>query len=182
MRFQTSRLLIRPVQISDTESIFAYRSDALVNQFQGWIPKSRDEVHSWIEKNPAVPDRSGTWFQWAMIAMETDLLIGDLGVHFKDEKQCEIGCTLNEQFQGKGFATEACTRILQYLFADRNKHRITASVDPLNSASVSLLDRLGFRKEAHFKESLYIHGRWVDDVIYALLQREWNARDQKLQS
>ena len=28
-------------------------------------------------------------------------------------------------------------------------------------------------KEAHFIESLYINGKWVDDLIYALLEKEW---------
>lgn len=38
---------------------------------------------------------------------------------------------------------------------------------------MKLVERLGFRKEAHFKESYYANGQWNDDLIYALLQREW---------
>jgi len=33
-------------------------------------------------------------------------------------------------------------------------------------------ERLNFRKEAHFKESLLINGEWVDDIIYAILKKE----------
>jgi RimJ/RimL family protein N-acetyltransferase len=48
-----------------------------------------------------------------------------------------------------------------------------ASVDPDNTNSIQLVERIGFRKEAHFVESLYIKGRWADDLIYALLYRDW---------
>jgi len=53
------------------------------------------------------------------------------------------------------------------------KHRIVTSIDPLNINSIKLVERLGFRKEAHFIESIYSNGKWVDDVVFALLSREW---------
>ncbi len=60
-----------------------------------------------------------------------------------------------------------------------NKHRIIASIDPINIASIKLIERLGFRKEAHFIESLFFHGQWVDDLIYALLEKEWIEKTPK---
>jgi RimJ/RimL family protein N-acetyltransferase len=63
---------------------------------------------------------------------------------------------------------------MDYLFNTLNKHRITGSVDPKNSDSIKLLERLNFRKEAHFKESLFINGEWVDDIVYGILKSEWN--------
>jgi len=38
-----------------------------------------------------------------------------------------------------------------------------------------LVERLGFRKEAHFVESLFFHGKWVDDLVYAILAKEWKT-------
>jgi hypothetical protein len=40
---------------------------------------------------------------------------------------------------------------------------------PKNVASIALLEKIGMRKEAHFKQSVWIDGRWEDDVIYAVL-------------
>ena len=74
---------------------------------------------------------------------------------------------------GKGYATEALRAMVDYLFANLGKHRIVASVDPRNTPSIRLIERLGFRKEAHFKESYYLRGEWVDDIIYAMLRTEW---------
>jgi RimJ/RimL family protein N-acetyltransferase len=52
-------------------------------------------------------------------------------------------------------------------------HRLSATADPRNLASVKLLERLGFRKEAHFVKSLWFKGEWADDVVYGLLREEW---------
>ena len=93
--------------------------------------------------------------------------------------QAELGCTLHKDYQKKGYATEAlkCNGRLSYLERS-NKHRVIASVDPRNTASIQLIERLGFRKEAHFKESYYLRGDWVDDIIYAQLKTEWGNNDK----
>ena len=110
-----------------------------------------------------------------IIEKQSDKLIGDIGLHFFDveHQQVEIGCTLDKNFQGKGFATEALAAVFDYLFQKLNKHRIITSIDPENKNSIKLVERLGFRKEAHFVESIFMNGKWVDDLIYALLEKDW---------
>jgi RimJ/RimL family protein N-acetyltransferase len=112
-----------------------------------------------------------------IIKKDNDELIGDVGVHFVDLAgfQVELGITLNQIHHGKGFATEALTGIIDYLFDDLNKHRITVSIDPRNTKSIQLFERLGFRKEAHFKQIAFIDGEWADDLIYAMLKEEWET-------
>lgn len=88
--------------------------------------------------------------------------------------QAEIGCTLYKVYHEKGYATEALKAIIDYLFVTLKKHRIIASVDPRNTASIQLIKRLRFRKEAHFKKSYYLRKKWVDDIIYAMLDTEWD--------
>ena len=60
------------------------------------------------------------------------------------------------------------------LFRVMGKHRIYASVDPRNLPSIKLLERIGMRKEALFKKSLWFKGAWADDLIYAVLDEEWS--------
>jgi RimJ/RimL family protein N-acetyltransferase len=52
-------------------------------------------------------------------------------------------------------------------------HRVFASVDPRNTASMALFEHLGMRPEAHFRQSLWFKGDWVDDVVFAILKSEW---------
>lgn len=177
MNFHTDRLFIRPVNIDDKASIFKYRSDFETNKFQSLAVESMENMDDFFQKISFEINIPGTWFQFVIIEQKSDSLIGDIGVHFLEtdstNRQVEIGYTLDRNFRGKGYATEALTKIIDYLINHLNKHRIIASIDPANVKSIQLIERLGFRKEAHFIESLFLQGKWVDDVIYAMLAREW---------
>jgi RimJ/RimL family protein N-acetyltransferase len=168
----TERLHLRPIKPEDARAVFNYRSDAIANQYQGWIPKTVDDALDFIQnKTSSDIDVSNTWHQLVITLKENNEMIGDIGLHFlgKESMQVEIGCTLNKNYQGNGYATEALTEIMKYLFVDLNKRRIVTSIDPRNLPSIALVERLGFRKEAHFKESINVNGEWVDDVVYAML-------------
>jgi len=103
-------------------------------------------------------------------------IIGDIGIHFlgPNNTQCEIGYTVAKQYHRQGFGYEAVMGIVNFLFTDLQKHRLIASVDPENSASIKLLGKAGFRREAHFKKSVLIENEWKDDVVYGLLNEEWD--------
>ena len=172
---ETERLLLRSITAKDNEQVFSYRSDPETNKYQGFVPKELKEVDEFIAKNPSEFNQPESWFQLVIIEKESNKIIGDLGIHFigDDGFQCELGCTLSKKHQGKGFATDAMKITINYLFNVLNKHRIIGSVDPDNMDSIRLLERLNFRKEAHFKESLLISGEWVDDIRYGKLKSEW---------
>lgn len=180
MKIETNRLLIRPVSQADKEMIFEYRSDKEVNKFQSWIPEIISEVDTFISKVAKQINESETWFQFVVIEKKSKKIIGDLGVHFfgKENLQVEIGCTLSKLFQNKGYATESVESVIDYLFNDLRKHRIITSIDPENTNSIKLVERVGFRKEAHFVESLFVNGKWVDDLIYAMTKRDWNKKKE----
>ncbi len=173
IELKTERLILRVAEYRDAKAIFSYRSDSKTNKYQGWIPKTIEDVDSFLENISSEINVAETWFQFVIIEIEGNEILGDIGIHFIDDKQAEIGCTLDKKHQGKGYATEALESIIDYLFIDLNKHRIICSIDPQNISSIELVKRLGFRKEAHFKESILINGVWVDDVIYAILKKEW---------
>lgn len=172
---KTERLTIRFAEPGDAEAIFSYRSDFIENKYQGWFPDSVEEVHDYISNMPKTTDVADVCLQFVIINAGEDRLIGDMGITFTnhDKMQVEIGCTLDKTYHGKGYATEALKAMVDYLFVVLKKHRIIASVDPRNLASIRLIERLKFRKEAHFKKSYYLRGEWVDDIIYAMLETEW---------
>ena len=167
----TDRLILRPIALQDAPAIFSYRSDAVINRYQGWIPVDLADVNSFIQNRVSpefdVPD---TWFQFVIILKENNELIGDLGIHFHAEQtgEVELGITLNALHQQKGFAAEALQRMIQFLFSDCAKQKTTASIDPRNAASICLFKRLGFCLKAHIRNSAFINNEWVDDLIYEL--------------
>ena len=179
MIFNTDRLFLRPVNIEDKTSIYKYRSDPETNKYLSSAILTMEDLDDFFRKISSEINVRGTWFQFVIIEQKSNLLIGDIGVHFlesdPENSQVEIGYTLDRNFRGKGYATEALREIIDFLIHRLNKRRIIASIDPANIKSIQLIERLGFRKEAHFIESLFIHGKWVDDVIYAILAREWKS-------
>ncbi len=176
IEIHTERLILRSICFDDAGAIFQYRSDSNANQYQNWIPQTINDVHDFL-KNRVSPtiDTIDTWYQFVIIKKEQDEFIGDIGVHFLDseKKQVELGCTFDKKFQGKGYATEAMKEMIHFLFNILQKRRIIVSTDPRNTKAIRLIERLGFRKEAHCKESIWIHGEWADDLQYAILNDEW---------
>lgn len=170
----TDCLQLRPITKEDAKAVFAYRSDAITNQYQNFIPQSIDDVYDFIANCAPELDEEGTWFQLVIIHTETGQIIGDLGILTLDEAQVELGITISKEYQCKGYANEAMMNVMDFLFTQQEKHRIIASIDPRNKASQILLDRLGFRKEAHFIESYFQDDKWLDDVQYGILNSEWD--------
>lgn len=174
----TSRLVLRRLTLSDAPTLFRIRSHPAITHFQIWEPPDVDEVVAFIEQQMAldleVPE---TWFQLAITIKESGFLVGDCGLHFfeRDPHQVEIGFNLAPDHQGNGYAFEALTAVLDFLFNGLDKHRVFASTDPRNKPAIKLLRSIGMRQEAHFKESYWFKGEWTDDLIFAILQREWES-------
>ena len=172
----TPRLLVRALVDSDSEAVFEYRALPEVSRYQFWGPRSVDEVRARVASMPdAATATPGEWVAFGLTLRDTGQLIGDCcyRITLAESQTAEIGITLAPAFQGRGFASEAVRALLGHLFDTREFHRVIASVDPRNAASIALLGRIGMRQEAHFRESCWFKGTWVDDVIFAVLRREW---------
>jgi len=174
----SKRLTLRPLTAADAESLFRYRSHPEVSRYQGWEPTSLGEASRFIAELLGIePNTPGSWFQLGIFLRHSGVLVGDCGLHFPQglDHEAEFGISLAPSAQGRGYATEALVAVFELLFSAFGKRRIFASVDPRNTGSIRLLERLGMRREAHFHQSLWFKGEWVDDVIFALLRREWEA-------
>ncbi|MBM7131438.1 GNAT family N-acetyltransferase [Dyella mobilis] len=179
MELTTGRLRLDILRDSDADALFRYRSDPSVARYQGWCPASPDEALAFIRRQQNLSlDQPDGWLQLAIRRTGEDVLIGDLGLHLPTEQDgsYEFGISIAPACQGKGYAREAAGALLDFLFGSLKAHRVHASIDPRNLASAALLRSLGMRQEAHFRESLKWHGEWADDVIFALLDREWPAK------
>jgi aminoglycoside 6'-N-acetyltransferase len=177
---RSDRLVIRRFLPEDAASLAAYRSDPATARYQSWdVPFSHAHARSFIEGLEGTnPDSPGEWFQFAMVEAATGAHIGDVaaGVDADDPRLATIGVTVATSARGKGYAGEAVAWLLDYLFLDRRKHRVTADCDVRNSGAVALLDHLRLRREAHHLQSAWWKGEWVDEYVYAILAREWLER------
>ena len=79
--------------------------------------------------------------------------IVDLDPPLDENDLAQIGYTIARPFWRRGLATEAVRALVDFAFERFPVHRITASVDPRNAASCRVLEKAGFTREAHFRQS-----------------------------
>ncbi|QSJ15109.1 GNAT family N-acetyltransferase [Nostoc sp. UHCC 0702] len=176
IKLETPRLVLRAFQDSDLAAFVAYRCDPEVAKYQSWdAPYPEAEAKNFIEAmKQAKPGTLGEWYQLAIELKATGEMIGDCAFCIaNDGRQAEIGFTRSQTHQKQGYATEAVTRLLDYLFTEHNLHRVIANCDPENIASAKLLKRVGMRCEGHFVKSLWFKGNWADELWFAILRDEW---------
>lgn len=116
MKFETNRLIIRPLKLNDKILIFNNQSDKKTNQFQDWVLDTIKDVENFIKNTSTKFDEPNTWFYFVIIEKESEKIIGDLGIHFfdKDNKEVELECTLDKYFHNKGYATESLIYAINY--------------------------------------------------------------------
>ena len=175
-QIESERLRIRRFKDSDLVPFMAYRNDPEVAHYQSWDSCDEQEARAFIrEAGSAQPGVPGEWFGFAIESKETQDLIGECALRVDEEEpyRAEIGFTLAREHQGKGFASEAVSRLLDYAFNALGLHRVVAIADCRNVPSVALLERVGMRREGQFLENVWFKGGWADEYLYAVLKDEW---------
>ena len=180
MNLETERLFIRNFRESDVADFVEYRSNPEVCEFQGYEPFTEEMGRSYIESlKDETFGESGKWNQLAVQLKSEKKLIGDIGIKPEagQPQTVECGISFSTKYQGKGLAKEALTKVFDYLFAEKNIHRIIGIVDVENTSAVRLLENMHFRREAEFKESFRDEGKneWRDEFLYAMLKKDWKT-------
>jgi ribosomal-protein-alanine N-acetyltransferase len=112
---------------------------------------------------------------WAVIEKGSDKCIGIMGFYRTQPEhfRTELGYMIAPEHWGKGYVTEAVTVLLDFAFNSLQFHTIEAVIDSRHIASERVLQKVGFVKEAHFKENFYYNNEFTDTVIYGLLKRNF---------
>jgi RimJ/RimL family protein N-acetyltransferase len=168
---ETARLRLRRLVPGDLGALHAIHSREDVTRWLFWGPRDEDEVRASLDAHIARSFDEG-------VVLAIDLngeLIGTANVAVGEHRQGEVGFMLHPDHQGHGYATEAAEAIVELAFAAYCLHRVYACVEPNNTASTRVLERLGMRKEAHLIENAWVKGEWSSEAVYAILAREWRA-------
>ncbi|WP_246320285.1 GNAT family N-acetyltransferase [Paenibacillus qinlingensis] len=86
--------------------------------------------------------------------------------------QGELGYSINRDYWGFGFATEATKAMINLGFKDLKLHRIYATCRPNNVGSYRVLEKIGMRREGHLRVDRFFKGKWHDSFLYAILRSE----------
>ena len=173
---ESERLIYRRFTLDDAKEIYAIRSHPEVMKYMDSTPHtSIKDSEEFIVKNFDSYKNSNGIF-WAIIEKSSGVFIGDFSYwNFdKKNKRGEIGYSLKPKYWGKGYMSESMQRLLHFGLYELQLHSIEANINPNNNNSRNALLRMGFQKEAYFRENYYYNGQFLDSEIYALLKNDFN--------
>jgi RimJ/RimL family protein N-acetyltransferase len=182
---ETARLRLRPFTMDDLSAVTSLYAEPEVLRYLYVGARSNEEIAKALEERR----------QRVALKTEGDKMI--LAIELKETRQCigevilvwlsathrsaEAGFLLHPDFQGSGYAYEATLPLLKFGFEQMDFHRIIGRCDGRNAASARLMEKLGMRREAHLIENEFIKGEWTDELIFAMLRREWHPSwDEKM--
>ncbi len=171
------RVRLRPFLETDLEAMAAYRGDADVCRFLPFEPQSVDDIRDRIGflfgRTTLAGERAGVIL--VIERLSDARVIGDLVLFHLDPQagSAEVGWVVHPEVSRQGLATEAVRALIDTAFSVYGLRRVTARILAGNTRSLALAERVGMRREAHHVESAWCADGWGDELVYALLSREW---------
>ena len=169
-RLETERLVLRMLRGEDFEEYAAMMADAEVMRFLG-DGKTLSRADAWWRLAMVL----GHWQlrgygMWAVEEKETGRLVGRVGF-FNPEgwPGFELGWTLGREYWGRGYATEAARRALEFVFTEMGREHVISLIRPDNVASIKMAERLGERLEGRTE----LFG--AEALVYGIGRDEWRA-------
>ena len=160
MQLTTERLILTPMSSGDLEVFHTINTDPFVRKYL-WddeeIPIAvSEEILQEVEKR----FREENWGLWKIESGSDKECLGYTGLwYFFDEDQPQLLFALLPQHAGKGYATEAARKIIDYAFNQLGYTYLIAATDPPNQASINACMRLGMKlveqKEVDGKVTLF---------------------------
>lgn len=172
---ESERLCFRKLTITDAPEILLLRGSS---ETMKYIPRPLiREINGALAHIKMINDKidENIDINWAVTEKGTDKCIGIMGFYRTQPEhfRTELGYMITPEHWGKGYVTEAVTVLLDFAFNSLQFHSIEAVIDSRHIASERVLQKVGFIKEAHFKENFYYNNEFTDTVIYSLLKRNF---------
>ena len=174
---ETERLIFRELTLSDAEELFRSYSQAETMRFMGSGPVSVEEVRLSIQNHIDNYYKKYGFGLWAVVLKENNSFIGRCGLLYQKiegVRDLELSYLLDNDYWGRGLATEAALASARLGFERYGFVRVIAVINPQNTASVRVAEKVGLKFEreiASFKDfgrvSLYAldRGRPVKAVL-----------------
>ena len=142
---ETERLLVRestPLDIPDFYCI--YQHPSITNHMEPLFENPEEEKAYLEDYIKQVYGFYGFGI-WTVLLKETGKVIGRAGLNIREGYSYpELGFVIDTAFQNRGLAYEVCTAILQYAREELELDCLQAFVKSGNTASIKLLEKLGF--------------------------------------
>lgn len=171
---------LRLFQPCDAEAYFD-----LIETNRTWLHHSiahLDAVRSLADAETAIAAMHMQWIaQTAVYAglWERGTLAGSISLRaiHRRHRRATMDYWLGERFTGRGLMTQACLAMLDYAFTTRGLNRVEIHCPADNLPARAIPRRLGFTEEGIAHDARWLCDRFVADVRYGMLAREWQGRE-----
>jgi RimJ/RimL family protein N-acetyltransferase len=174
---QTERLVLRTFERGDLDGVTAYHALPSVQRYVFSRTRDTCEVAAALAvmREHVSQQRPGDTLTLAMVRKGDRQILGHVSLLWADATagQGEIRFVINPSYSGQGYASEAISALLDLAFDHYRIHRIFARCDGRNHNSIKLLQQMGMRLEAHYREHALFQGEWDEELHFAILDREW---------
>jgi ribosomal-protein-alanine N-acetyltransferase len=185
VRLDSPRIVLREIGLADAEAIQTYAANPDVVQHMVWGPNTPQQTHDFCaERATHHKHPKRTIYELAITVKPSSIAVGAIGLRVKsvENREADLGYVLHPAYWGKGYATEAAARLLEFGFEELELHRIYATAAPENSASLRVLARLGMTMEGRLRQNLLIRGGYRDSVLLAILRDEWRHAKRSVEA
>ncbi|MFO0617170.1 MAG: GNAT family N-acetyltransferase [Polyangiaceae bacterium] len=172
-----ARVRLRPLRREDRGAVFALYCDKDAVRY-GFSPKmdTLDDADELIDRTHRLA-LSREVFHWGAALTETDEIVGHATLFHleKEHRRAEVGYSVVRHLWGRGIGAAAVTVLVRFAFGALDLRRLEADVDPRNTGSLRLVEKLGFVREGYMRERWELQGEIQDAVYFGLLRREWTG-------
>ena len=161
----TDNLILRRYRAEDAEQLYErFGTDPEMYRYSGWNPyatpeMARETVSGFIR---SYDDEHS--YSWVMDV--EDVVVGTIGAYDYEDGQIEVGFSVDQGWQGRGFATEALKKVLEYLTENEGIPCVTAWCAEENAGSKRVLEKAGMKHIRTEKGGIVVDGRGYDKMIY----------------
>jgi RimJ/RimL family protein N-acetyltransferase len=150
---ETERLLIRQLTIDDANFIFELLNDPTFIQHIGDRNiRSVEDAQTYVLNGPVTSYAKNGFGLSLVILKATGEFIGMCGLIKRDElEDVDIGYAYLPRYWHKGYAVEAALAMKSYAKETVHLNRLVAIVNPTNTSSIRVLEKLGMKFESTFK-------------------------------
>ncbi|MFN7730660.1 MAG: GNAT family N-acetyltransferase [Pirellula sp.] len=168
---ETDRLILRPVELNDAESIFSYAKNPNVCKYTLWethqsVEDSLEYIQDYIFDyySKGVPEPLGI-----TLKESAKKVIGTVGCFWtsKSAKAMELAYAIGEEHWGKGLVAEASEAVMNYCFKEFNLKRIQARCKTENKSSARVMEKIGMTYEGTLKSAIFHRNKYWDMHYYA---------------
>ena len=176
MVLETERLILRPWQESDSESLYKYAKEPMVGPIAGWPVHTSVEHSREVIKTVLSLDET-----YAVVLKETGEPIGSIGIMFgKDsnfdlpENQGELGYWIGVPYWGRGLIHEAAKILIKRAFEDLKLETVWCGYFDGNEKSKRVQEKCGFEYDhTNYDVPIELTGDIRTEHISRLTKERW---------